>query len=326
MAQLTTLLVDVVGGKTAKALAGLLKIERPTVLDLLQNYPRRLVERGELTDLASLREGDDVTVMAEVQKCSVRTFGRPGKKGLDSRIEAVVSDGRSTLQLAFFGRRNSWRSNELKPGTRALFAGKVGSFRNQRQLVHPEYVLLDGPGADFGGVEATSTAAVVDHFAGALIALYPANKDLRSWTVARAVRLVLDSLDPIEDPLPEAIRVELGLRPLDEALRAMHRPESWADWNAARHRLKWDEALGVQLALAQRRAAAAVSPATARPGAPADWLRPSMPRCRSCSPRARPRSAPRWPMNSRARTRCTGCCRARSVRARRSWPCGPCCR
>ncbi len=208
-----------------------------------------------------------MTVMAEVQRCSVKTYGRPGKNNLDSRIEAVVSDGRSTLQLAFFGRRNSWRSSELTPGTRALFAGKVGTFRGQRQLVHPEYVLLDGPGADLGAgaLEAVSAESVIDQFAGALIALYPASKDLRSWTVAKAIRIVLDSLDPDRGSAAAAIRAEHGLRPLDDALRAMHRPESWADWYEARRRLTWDEALGVQLALAQRRAAAAVNPATARP-------------------------------------------------------------
>jgi ATP-dependent DNA helicase RecG len=45
----------------------------------------------------------------------------------------------------------------------------------------------------------------------------------------------------------------------------MHRPADRDEWYAARRRLKWDEALGVQLALAQRRAASAADPATARP-------------------------------------------------------------
>ena len=57
-------LANVLGGKTADALRkglGLLTVE-----DLLRHYPRRYATRGELTDLSTLREGEQVTVMAEV--------------------------------------------------------------------------------------------------------------------------------------------------------------------------------------------------------------------------------------------------------------------
>src|SRR5579859_7315780 len=37
-----------------------------TVGDLLRHYPRRYHHRGELTDLASLHEGEHVTVLAQV--------------------------------------------------------------------------------------------------------------------------------------------------------------------------------------------------------------------------------------------------------------------
>ena len=58
-----------VGGKAAKVLA---KLGLETVDDLLRHYPRRYADRGELTDLATLEVGDDVTVMAEVARASSR--------------------------------------------------------------------------------------------------------------------------------------------------------------------------------------------------------------------------------------------------------------
>ena len=64
-----------------------------------------------------------------------------------------------------------------------------------------------------------------------------------------------------EDPLPEDFRLEQGLIGLEDALRSIHRPESWAQISVAQLRLKWDEALAVQLALAQRRKASAARPA-----------------------------------------------------------------
>ena len=117
-------LVEVVGGRTAKALEQALSIR--TVGDLLAHYPRRLAERGELTDLASLRVDDDVTVLAEVRTArAIRN-----RSGRGERLEVVVGDGRGTLQLTFFGRRQTWRQRELTPGTRGLFAGKVSVFNH----------------------------------------------------------------------------------------------------------------------------------------------------------------------------------------------------
>jgi ATP-dependent DNA helicase RecG len=250
MARLDTPLVDVLGGRTAKALdAGL---ELRTVGDLLGHYPRRLAERGELTDLASLRVDEDVTVLAEVRTSKViRNRNRSG-----SRLEVVVGDARGTLKLTFFGNRQTWRERELTPGTTGLFAGKVSVFNNTRQLTHPEYVILRGDGLE--QLEA-------DDFAGALIPVYPATKDMRTWQISNAVKIALTVLDPVADPVPALLRAKHGLLDLDAALRGVHRPDSRDHWHAARRRLKWDEALGVQLALAQRRAVAASNPAVPRP-------------------------------------------------------------
>jgi len=253
MARLDTPLVDVLGGRTAKALDSGLELR--TVGDLLGHYPRRLAERGELTDLASLRVDEDVTVLAEVRTSKViRNRNRSG-----SRLEVVVGDARGTLKLTFFGNRQTWRERELTPGTTGLFAGKVSVFNNTRQLTHPEYVILRGDGLQ--RLEA-------DDFAGALIPVYPATKDMRTWQISNAVKIALTMLDPVADPLPALLRAKHGLLDLDAALRGVHRPDTRDQWHAARHRLKWDEAIGVQLALAQRRAAAASNPAVPRPAKP----------------------------------------------------------
>src|SRR3569832_1529912 len=132
MITLDSRLGDVVGGRTAKSLEKAFAME--TVRDLLAHYPRRLAERGGLTELSSLRLDDEVAVVAEVK--SARVIRARG----NVRLEVVVGDGRGTLQLVFFGPKSSWRERELQPGTRGLFSGKVGEFRTQRQLVHPEYL------------------------------------------------------------------------------------------------------------------------------------------------------------------------------------------
>src|SRR5690606_8871958 len=84
-------------------------------------------------------------------------------------------------------------------------------------------------------------------------------------TIGTSVATVLDQLTLPDDPMPEALLRRRGLIGLREAYEGIHRPRTWDELNRARARLKWDEAFVVQVALAQRRLAAAALPATPRP-------------------------------------------------------------
>ena len=68
-----------------------------------------------------------------------------------------------------------------------------------------------------------------------------------------------------------AARAE-GLSDLGRALRRIHVPETEADQYAAKNRLVWDEAMGVQLALALRRQRAVQRPAAPCPPVPGGLL------------------------------------------------------
>src|SRR5271165_6809561 len=240
----------VVGDKAAKRLAAALDLH--TVGDLLGYYPRRYEKRGELTDLVGLRDGEYVTVQAEVASVSVRRMhNRPG-----TIFEAIVTDGHGRLTLTFFARgRQDWREQELRPGARGLFSGQVSSFRGKRQLTHPEYEML---GAGPAGARAAE-------FAAELIPVYRASSQIQSWKIADSVRIALDVLDVPDDPLPAQVRARHGLVGYADALRGIHRPVDHGDVRRAVARLKWDEAFALQVLLAQRRAAAASYSAIPRP-------------------------------------------------------------
>ncbi|MFF7213919.1 ATP-dependent DNA helicase RecG [Streptomyces sp. NPDC008238] len=232
-----------VGGRTAKVFADHLDLR--TVGDLLHHYPRRYAERGELTRLSDLPLDEHVTVVARVAKATKKTYGA-GK----ARLEVVVTDGSGSLTLVFFGRGVFKPEHDLLPGRRGMFAGKVSVFNRALQLAHPEYQLLD----------AEDSEEAVDAFANRLIPIYPAVKQVNSWTIAKTVDTVLTSLGATQwagtgEPLPAALRETRGLAPLPEALEKIHRPRSKADIMVAKERLKWDEAFVLQVALARRRAA-----------------------------------------------------------------------
>jgi len=222
-----------------------------TVRDLVYHFPRRYAERGELTDIASLRVGEDVTIMAQVLRCNPHQMkSRPGWI-----VDVLVGDGSGkTLSLAFFTQKMGqaqWRASQLRPGTRAMFAGTVSEFQGKRQLTHPDYLLLDEDDA-------------AEDFASALIPVYPATKDLYSWQVAKLVSTVMSTLEPQVDPMPATLRSQRSLMDLSSALREIHRPASWATVTLARNRLKWDEAFAVQISLVQRKMRAAQWPAVPR--------------------------------------------------------------
>lgn len=61
MITLATRLRDVLGQKTTTVLEDAFAIR--TVADLMAHYPRRYEKRGELTSIAALADGDDVTIL-----------------------------------------------------------------------------------------------------------------------------------------------------------------------------------------------------------------------------------------------------------------------
>jgi ATP-dependent DNA helicase RecG len=254
---LGTPLARVLGPKTATGMAEQLGLH--TVRDLLRHYPRRYAQRGEQVDLADVRVGDRVTVLAQVRSVTTRSMRH--KKG--TLTEVVVGDGSSRMKLVFFNRRHA----HLQVNAWGMFAGTVGEYRGEKQFAHPDMHLLD---ADRG------TGDDDTDWARALIPIYPASKDVSSWVIQKSVKLLIGAgggfAELVDDPLPEEIRARHGLLSLPAALLDIHRPTTHEDVERAASRLKWDEALTLQLTLAARRRAAALQPGTRRPRRPGGLL------------------------------------------------------
>ncbi|GAA0922147.1 ATP-dependent DNA helicase RecG [Nonomuraea longicatena] len=238
--------------KTAKLLHDVLDLQ--TVGDLLRHYPRRYAERGELTSLDMLEVDEHATIVGEVTRAMRKPMRNRGGTWLE--VEVVDGTGKK-IYLSFFGKGSHVAESRLKPGSRGMFAGKVSLFGSRGtprwQLAHPEFELFDE----------TETSA--EEFSTAPVPIYPAGKDVTPWAIRRAVGVVLDTLGPLDDPLPGELRRRHKLQGLAEALESIHRPKDFAEIGRARHRLKFDEAFVLQAVLLQRRQAATAWPAQARP-------------------------------------------------------------
>lgn len=249
-------LAEVVGDKTAKAFAAL-RIE--TVGDLLSHLPRRYLSGTELTDLSTLQVGEYSAVMAKVQTTAIRSGSR------QPRLEAVVTDGHGQLNLTFFGREHlvKYWQGELSKGERGIFVGKVGSFRDQLQLAHPQFVMLDARGGIVGSSEEKRLLASLSQTG--LVGMYPATAKLPTWQIAQSVRLALETLDHVEDPWPGWVRDSADVPDLIEAYRQVHQPASLREVEAGTRRLRFDEAFATQLTMSHRRASNEAARSIPRP-------------------------------------------------------------
>ena len=237
MASLDSKLVNVVGDRTAKVLDTVFGYK--SLSDLIHHYPRRYLVRGELSDIAELKEGDEVTVLAEIFSSTSRKLH--ARKG--SILEVIVTDGSAKMSLTFFNQ--AWREKELRVGRQGLFAGKVGIFNGKRQLAHPDYEMIpDGNDVD----------SAVAEFAGKFLPMYPASAKLPSWKIAQCINLVIGGLDEISDFMPERVLTKRGYPSLQQAILQIHNPADLDSAEKSRERITFDEALLMQLLLLERRA------------------------------------------------------------------------
>ncbi len=266
-------LQNVVGGRTAGVFSRAFGIV--TVGDLLAHYPRRYTRRGELTAIAALPDGEDVTIVAEIRSATVRRM--KARKG--DILDVVITDGVGRLNLTFFNQ--AWRADKLRPGLRGMFSGKVSTFNHVKQLAHPTYLLFDAEEAAAAGLDPESAAK---EWAEQPIPVYPATATLTSWAIQQTVELALGSLGPVEgvegvgagagdDVLADPLAgLGTGLMGFREALEKIHRPQVQDDWVAARESLRFQEALVLQVALAQQRAERRAQAGVARPAVPGGAL------------------------------------------------------
>jgi len=241
---------SVLDGRTAKALERAFGMT--TVGDLLRHYPRRYEEWNKPTRIGDLQPKEEVTIYAEVVSVTEQRT-RDGKRGI---VTVTVRDSELDLiPIKFFGAIKGNRvvspASALKRGDWALFAGTVNVFKKDKELTHPDFYRID---------RRSTPDDLLEH----LLAIYPATREVRSWVIMQAVRTVLDVVR-VTDPLPDAMRRERGLVDLGTALRWIHKPASYEQVMAARKRLKWDEALAVQVALVRRKLRADAAPARPRP-------------------------------------------------------------
>ena len=257
MVALTDKLAMVIGAKAAGPLEEHFGIR--TVDDLLRHYPRSYSHGMSVLEdgWEPPEEGEHVTFVDVIAKADVRWTNRQPKREF---LVITLTNRKPKVTATFFNAK--FTKNILVPGTRLMLSGEVGFFNGTMQLTHPAFLILDGAGQGKGSKSLATIAETSrkadgdlslaaferDHFP-----IYPASAKVQSWDFYACVRQVLAVLDPVDDPLPESLLRQWDLPSEDDALRDIHLAESEFDRARARLRLAFDEAVGLQWALVERR-------------------------------------------------------------------------
>jgi ATP-dependent DNA helicase RecG len=212
-----------------------------TVLDLLQHYPRRWVDRTKRVGISDLDVGDEATVIGEV----ISVHGRR-TRNRRALVEVVIDDGSSRLSVTFFNQ--AWREKQLAVGTEVSLFGKLDVYRGKRQMTMPV-------------VDVLGRAGVADDKTGVILPVYPQSgkAEVFTWQLRALVGEALAKCRArgFADPVDADLLHAHDLINRTVAMRAIHRPESMGEMRAAERRLKFDEFLRMQVGLVARKRALA---------------------------------------------------------------------
>ncbi len=235
--------IPTIGPKKSQDLA---KLGLYTVRDLLYYYPRSHIDYSKQAKINQLIEGETVTLVGTVKRCSC--FSSPKNKKL-TILEIIIKDVTGQLKISrfFAGNRygNGWQHQQIRrysEGTIIAACGLVKRSKYGITLENPELEVLAAAGA-----------AIESLKIGRLLPVYPLTDGVGADVVRQAVVAVLPATQKMLDRLPETIRNQFDLISANQALNQLHFPDSAEDLAAARRRLIFDEFFYLQLGFLQRR-------------------------------------------------------------------------
>ncbi len=236
--------ISTIGQKKSQDLA---KLGLYTVRDLLYYYPRSHIDYSKQAKINQLVEGETVTLVGTVKRCSC--FSSPKNKKL-TILEIIIKDVTGQLKISrfFAGNRygsSGWQHQQMRrysEGTIIAACGLVKRSKYGITLENPELEVLAAAGATIESLKI-----------GRLLPVYPLTEGVGADVVRQAVVAVLPATQKMIDRLPETIRTQLDLIPANQALNQLHFPDRAEDLAAARRRLIFDEFFYLQLGFLQRR-------------------------------------------------------------------------
>ena len=213
-------------GIGARFLVHLKRLGIETVKDLVFHFPVRYEDFTQIYPISDLEPGQQATIQGEIEEIDVRRSWRRGVV----IVEATVTDETGRIRIVWFNQ--PYIKNTLRPGRRANFSGKVSLSDGELYLSHPTYELV-------GAHETRHTAR--------LVPIYPETHGLTSKGIRYLVQPILKNIVSVDDYLPKTILDEHHLPNINEALRAIHFPDTIDAALQAKARFSFEDLFLLQL-------------------------------------------------------------------------------
>lgn len=227
-----------VGEARAKLLERELGIR--TLGDMLSHYPFRYIDRTRIYRISEITEAAGLSYVQFRARITGVAYAGTGRK---RRFTAFAQDPTGQAELVWF-QGVKWIEKRIEVGREYLVFGRPSFYRGELSVAHPELETME---------QALSRKAE-----SGMQGIYPSTEKLGNVLGAKGMYQIICNAwtlvkDRIADPLPEAVRTRYGLIGLRDAIYNIHFPQSQEALRQAQYRLKFDELLGVQLNIQQRR-------------------------------------------------------------------------
>lgn len=204
-----------------------------TVGDLIAHYPRKYIDRSVMGKLGAPTEGD-ATVKAAVDKKGAVSHIR---RNLSLFVLSVTDEDGTTGRITFFNQ--PWLHNAFEVDKTYYFFGRVSYKKNKAAMANPKFASADDP-KDF--FDLTPVYSDVGEVSG----------DVIHRTVQKILAQGLDETD-VPEILPKRLLDAYDLPGRMESITLLHLPKDMHDVARGQKRLKFVEALKLNLGLAQNR-------------------------------------------------------------------------
>ena len=177
-----------------------------TILDLLYFIPRRYEDRRKIFKIAETVPGVRQMVVGRIINTETRFYGR-------HRIfEVSVDDGSGRMKAKWFKGRLGFLKSAFRLGSRLILAGEVGGFPFEREMIHPDFEILNDQDDQ------------LLHFKR-IIPVYSETEGLHQKTLRRIQwKVVRDYAHLIESSIPRQICRKRELMGINDAVRQVHFP------------------------------------------------------------------------------------------------------
>lgn len=198
--------------------------------ELLRYFPRGYEDRTKTVCLADAPLNENICVKAsafsEVRETRIRRNM--------TIYSLIISDDTDALSVMWYN--NKYVKTGIKSGNRYIFFGKIVMNRGKRTMINPVYESADK-----------------QKFTGRVVPVYPLCEGLSQTVMRSAMESAIECMREQTEYLPKAVRQQYKLCELNYAIRNIHFPESYDDYNIARRRFVFEELFMLQAALLLRR-------------------------------------------------------------------------